>query len=556
MNLSCSADSSMQAGGDSPAAQSAVPAPADPALEAKIKQYAPVDISADVSALPANEQKALDDMVQAARLLNPLFLDQVWSGNDALLLRLAQDHSPAGQAKLHYFLINKGPWDRLEGRDHIFLDLGPEAGGTNHILPSFYPRDATREEVDKWINGLHGAAHDAATSFFTVIRRDPQGRLMSVPYSVEYQNTLQRVSALLRDAAEATSQPTLKRFLELRADAFGSNDYFASDMAWMEIDASIEPTIGPYETYEDEWFGYKASFEAFIALRDDQETAKLAAFGKELQGLEDALPIDPRYRNPKLGGLAPIRVVNLVFNAGDGNRGVQTTAFNLPNDDRVIREKGAKRVMLKNIQEAKFEKVLVPISKVALAPKDQGDVSFDAFFAHTVMHELMHGLGPHQVENTGQPLRLALKDTYSAIEEAKADISGLWALQRLADKGVVSADVARTMYTTFLASAFRSIRFGVTEAHGKGVAMQLNYLLDHGAVAIAADGTFAVVPGKIKDAVAGLTHDLMTLEAQGDYAGAQTLLKQMGVVRPEVQRVLDKLTGVPVDIEPRFVSAK
>jgi hypothetical protein len=249
-------------------------------------------------------------------------------------------------------------------------------------------------------------------------------------------------------------------------------------------------------------------------------------------------------------------VVNVVISAGDGNRGVQTAAYNLPNDDRVTREKGAKRVMLKNVQDAKFSKVLVPIAGVALAAGDRAKLSFEAFFTHILMHEVMHGLGPHQVGSSGQPVRKALSDTYAAIEEAKADISGLWALQQLADKGVVSADIAKSMYTTFLASAFRSIRFGVNEAHGKGIALQLNTLLDRGAFAVNADGTFSVVDAKIKDAVAGLTHDLMTIEAEGNYQGAKDLLQKMAVVRPEVQKVLDKLTDVPVDIEPKFVSVK
>jgi hypothetical protein len=376
-----------------------------------------------------------------------------------------------------------------------------------------------------------------------------------VPYNVEYRSVLEPLAAHLKKAASLTSQPTLKRFLELRAAAFLSNDYFASDMAWMELDASIEPTIGPYETYEDEWFGYKAAFEAFITLKDDAETKKLEVFGSRLQELENALPIDPSLRSPKLGALAPMRVVNVLFSAGDGNRGVQTAAFNLPNDDRVIREKGSKRVMLKNIQEAKFSKVLVPISAVALAPADRSNVRFDAFFTHILMHELMHGLGPHQVKGTKTAVRLALKDTYAAIEEAKADISGLWALQQLADKGVVSAEVAKSMYTTFLASVFRSIRFGINEAHGKGIALQINHLLDRGAVVVGNDGTFAVVPDKIREAVTALTTELMNLQSNGDYAAAQAFLKKMVTVRPEVQRVLDKLKDVPIDIEPNFVGA-
>ena len=419
--------------------------------------------------MPPNEQQALAKLVLAARLIDGLFLEQSWAGNPSLLAALAADRSDAGRAQLHYFLINKGPWDRIDHNKPFVT--GPAAS----LLPSekppqgnFYPADATKDEVEKWIAGLTGEAHAQATGFFTVIRRGPGARLVAVPYSVEYQNTLAQAAQYLRDAAQLTTQPTLKKYLSTRADAFLSNDYFASDMAWMELDATIELTIGPYETYEDEWFGYKAAFEAFIAVRDAAETQKLGVFGAELQGLENALPIDAAYRNPKLGALAPIRVVNVVFAAGDGNRGVQTAAFNLPNDDRVIKEKGSKRVMLKNVQQAKFDKVLTPIAAVALAPADRSKVTFDAFFTHILMHEVMHGLGPHQVRATlrqsseqAMAVRLALKDTYSAIEEAKADISGLWALQQLADKGKVSAEVAGAMYDTFLASAFRSIRFGL-----------------------------------------------------------------------------------------------
>jgi hypothetical protein len=525
-------------------------------LETKIAQFAPSDIGADISALPPHEQNALRYIVDAARLMDPLFLEQAWAGNPALLMKLAEDHSPEGQAALHYFLINKGPFDRI---DHM-KPFTSAANGWPVTAPetsraSYYPADATRAELEKWFASLKGPAHEEAVGFFSVVRRDAKGQLMSVPYNVAYGPLLGAAAALLRQAAAETQQPTLKTFLQLRADAFLSNDYFASDMAWMELDASIEPTIGPYETYEDELFGYKAGFESFVTLRDEAETQKLGSFGRELQGLEDKLPIDAKYRNPKLGALAPLHVVNVIFAGGDGNRGVQTAAYNLPNDDRVIKEKGSKRVMLKNVQDAKFQKVLLPITKVALSSADQAKVSFDAFFTHIVMHEVMHGLGPHQVTGTNQPVRLALKDTYAALEEAKADISGLWALQQLADKGAISKSIADSMYTTFLASAFRSIRFGVVEAHGKGIALQLNTLLDRGGFVANADGTFSVNDAKIKDAVSSLTHDLMTIEAEGRYDDAKALLAKMGVVRPEVQKLLDKLTGVPVDIEPNFVTA-
>ena len=538
---------------------------ASPSLETQIARFAPVDLKVDISALPASEAAALAHIIRAAQVMDGIFLQQVWAGNPALLARLAADDSPEGRARLHYFLINKGPWSRLD-KNTSFLpaEYGVPAKPEH---ANYYPADATKEDVASWLATLVGeggnpnSARGQASGFFTTIRRAPQGMATSlgpfywVPYSVEYQNQLAEAAGHLREAASLTSQPTLKKFLELRAKAFLTNNYFDSDMAWMELDASIEPTIGPYETYEDEWFNYKAAFEAFVTIRDDAETKRLSVFASELQALENALPIDPAMRNPRLGALAPIRVVNVVFTAGDGNRGVQTAAFNLPNDDRVIKEKGSKRVMLKNVQEAKFEKALVPIAAVALGAADRGKVSFDAFFAHILMHELMHGLGPHQLPGNTN-VRQELKELYSPIEEAKADISGLWALQQLADRSVVSPQIAQTMYTTFLASAFRSIRFGVTEAHGKGIAMQLNYLLDQGAFVVNADGTFSVVDAKIRDAVAGLTRDLMTLEAHGDYAGAEALLKRMVTIRPEVQRVLDKLTGVPVDIEPRFVTAR
>jgi len=531
-------------------------APPDPAavrLNGMAARFAPVPIVADVSTLPAAERQALGKLVEAARVIDALFLRQVWAGNEALLLSLVPDESPLGRARLHYFLINKGPWSGLDKNAPFIPGVGEKPPEAN-----FYPAGAAKEEVEAWLKGLPPAEAERARGFFTTIRRGPGGELVAVPYSLEYQGELARAAALLREAAALTAQPTLKAFLQKRAAAFVTNDYYASDVAWMELDASIEPTIGPYEVYEDEWFNAKAAFEAFVTLRDDAATAKLSRFAGELQELEDHLPVDPRIRNPKLGALAPIRVVNVIFAAGDGNHGVQTAAFNLPNDERVVQEKGSKRVMLKNVQEAKFEKVLVPISRMALPIEDRKGIAFDAFFTHILMHELMHGLGPHNIEVGGRKttVRQELKENYSALEEAKADISGLWALQYLVDKGALDKPMERTMYTTFLASCFRSIRFGLTEAHGKGIALQLNTLLDAGGFKVRPDGTFTVDAGKIKDAVAALTRDIMTLQAEGDYAKAKDLLARMAVVRPSVKRVLDRLKTVPVDIEPQFATAE
>ena len=521
-------------------------------LKAKTARFAAVDLSADITKLPANERQALARLVDAAKVMDTLFLRQVWAGNETMLLSLLQDTSELGRARQHYFLLNKGPWSRLD-HDEPFVPGAP----AKPAQANFYPADATKEQVEEWISTLSGAQRTFATGFYTTIRRNAEGKFIAVPYSFEYQGELAHAAALLREAAALTNQPTLKAFLEKRAQAFITNDYYDSDVAWMELDATIEPTIGPYEVYEDEWLNYKAAFEAFITVRDDEETNKLARFGAELQEIENNLPIDPKYRNPRLGGLAPIRVVNVVFSSGDGNRGIQTAAFNLPNDERITAEKGAKRVMLKNTQDAKFEKVLVPISKVALAAKDQGTVDFDAFFTQILMHELMHGLGPHNIVVGERPttVRQELKETYSTIEEAKADISGLFALQFLVARGTLDKKFEQTMYTTYLASMFRSIRFGVNEAHGRGVAIQMNYFLDNGGVTAAPDGTFAVNPARIKQNIIDLTRELMTMEAVGGYMDARQMIAKMAVVRPSVQRVLDRLANVPVDIEPRFVTA-
>ena len=515
-------------------------------------RFAPVDIRVELSGLPASERKALASLVRAARITDALFMRQLWAGDESLLLRLLEDTTPLGRARFDYFLINRGPWSRLDENAAFIPGVPekPEAG-------NFYPAGASKADVENWLKGLQGAEHAAATGFFTTIRRDASGKFMAVPYSLEYQGELAEMARHLRDAASATAQPTLRDFLESRAAAFVSNDYYASDVAWMKLDSSIEATIGPYEVYEDEWFNYKAAFEAFITVRDEAETAKLDRFGAELQWLEDRLPIDASYRRKQLGGLAPMRVVNVVFAAGDGNHDVQTAAFNLPNDERIVAEMGSKRTMLRNYMQAKFDQTLVPISKQALAPDDQPHVNFEAFFTHVLMHEVMHGLGPTNTgpNGSGGGVRQAIKELYSTVEEAKADISGLWALQKLMDKGVLDRADERAMYTTFLASAFRTLRFGTDDAHARGMAMQVNYLLDAGGFRVNSDGTFSLDLRKTKKGVTTLTRDLMTLQANGDYEGGKRMLERLVVIRPEVQAVLDRLGDVPVDIRPHFVTA-
>jgi hypothetical protein len=527
----------------------------DSELAKKISRFAPTVLTANTARLSPGDRKALAKIIAAAKLLDPLFLRQVWSGNDELHKKLQADTTVAGHQRLHYFLINDGPWSRLDNNE-------PFVEGVPREKPphaNFYPDNITKDEFNAWLNGLSPAEKEKATGYFYTIRRDSNGKLMSVPYSEEYREFLQPAAKLLREAAALTTNATLKEFLVKRADAFASNDYYASDVAWMDLKAPIDVTIGPYETYEDDLFGYKAAFEAYVTLTDAVESAKLEKFSQHLQELENNLPMDARYRNPKLGASSPMRVVNEVFASGEGNNGVQTAAFNLPNDERVVKEKGSARIMLKNVQDAKFNKVLIPITRVVLSPAQQRAVAFDSFFTHILMHELMHGLGPHNITVGGQAstVRLQLKELYSAIEEAKADVTGLWALQYLIDKGVIDKQMQRTLYTTYLASMFRSVRFGLTESHARGVAMQFNYFTDEGAIKFdEGTGKFSIDDTKIREAVRKLTHDLLTLEAEGSYDTAKAMLDKYSLIRPPMKGALERLKDVPVDIEPIFPLAK
>jgi hypothetical protein len=525
-------------------------------LEKMIARFAPTEIRADTSKLTPGDRQALAKLIEASEVLNDIFLRQLWSGNHDLYAKLRRDSTPLGKARLHYFWIGKGPWSDLDDNAAFLADVpAKKLPGAN-----FYPENMTRQEFETWAKTLSTKDRQQAESFFTVIRRDAGGHWTSVPYSQEYKTDLEKSARLLELAARLTGNATLKKFLTARAAAFRSNDYYESDLAWMELDAPIDITIGPYETYNDELFGYKAAYEAYVNLRDDVETAKLKFFGDHLQEVENNLPIDAQYRNPKLGTQAPIRVVNEVFSAGDGAHGVQTAAYNLPNDERVVTQKGSKRVMLKNVQEAKFHSTLEPISKRALAQASLADLSFDSFFTHILAHELSHGIGPHQISVGGRSTtpRQELKELYSAMEEAKADVTGLFMLQFLGDRKLIEGGPAmeRKLYTTFLASTFRTLRFGLKDAHGKGMAMQVNYLTDKGGFVARPDGRFEVNFDKIKAAVRDLDHELLTLEATGDYNGAKRMLDQLGVIRPNMQKALSGLSDIPVDIEPRFVTAR
>ena len=518
-------------------------------------RFSPTRLEVDSAKLSAGDRKALVKLIEAARVVDEIFLEQTWSGNRALAARLRADNSALGKARWHYFWLNKGPWSEIDGNT-AFLPGVPakRLPGSN-----CYPEDMTKPEFEKWFSALSKPEQEEASGFYSVIRRDAKKNLIDVPYSKEYRPFLERAAALLREGARSTENASLKKFLNLRADAFLSNDYVESDIAWMDLDSDIDPTIGPYETYDDELFGYKAAFEAYIHLRDKGETEKLKFFSKHLQEIEDNLPEDPKYRVKKLGAASPIAVVNEVYGGGQGNRGIQSVAYNLPNDDRVVEQKGAKRVMIKNINRAKFDKILVPIARILLPAAEQKYIDFEAFFTWILSHELTHGLGPHEITIAGRSTnpRLELKEIYGSIEEAKADVTGIVALQYLMDKKLLPGgeEAERKLYANYTASAFRTLHFGLQDAHARGQAVQFNYLMDKGAYTANADGTFSTDYSKIKQALADLDRELLTLEATGDYAGAKKMLTDLAVYRPVVEKAMDRLSSIPNDIEPIFATA-
>jgi hypothetical protein len=509
--------------------------PDDSELARMSARFAPVKLTAETSKLDAGDAAALKKLLAAAKVMDDIYLKQLWSGNPALRETLRADRSKLGRARYAYYWLNKGPWSDLD-EHRAFVPGVPQR---KPLGANFYPEDMTREEFEAW--------PEKPLDFFSVVRRGGRTKkLQVVPYRVEYKSELGKAAKLLRDAAALTSNASLKKFCELRAKAFLDDDYYASDVAWLELDSPVDLTIGPYETYTDELFGYKAAFEAYVSIRDEKESVKLKFFADHLQEVENNLPMEDRFKNPKLGSTVPITVVNLLSANGDGAHGVMTAAYNLPNDERIVKAKGTKQVMMKNVQEAKFRSVLVPIAGELLAQNDQKDISFEWFFTHILAHELSHGIGPHD------GVRTSLKELYSAIEEAKADICGLFLLQQFFDRGLLPNNEA-SVYKTFLASAFRSLRFGIQEAHGRGMAIQFNYLLEQGAFRYDA-GTkkFSVDAAKMKSAVPALAREILTIEATGDYAGAQKMMAKYAVLGEDLKSALGRLTAIPVDIQPMF----
>jgi len=517
-------------------------------LRAKIARYARVRIPYRPGELSPEQREAVGLLVEASRIIDDLFWEQASEEGPRLRALLAEPSGRVERMLSHYLAINYGPYDRLDGMEP-FIQVPPRPPGA-----TFYPRDMTREEFNAWIDD-HPEDKEAFQGWFTVIRKRGD-RLVAVPYAEAYRDKLERAAAALRKAAGKVENQSLARFLQSRAEAFLSNQYRASDKDWMDVkDSALEVTIGPYEVYEDHLFNYKAAFESFVTLRSAEESRKLERLGSLLDDLESNLPLPDEHKNFERGGSSPFVVADLIYAAGDTRAGVQTLAFNLPNDEQVREEKGSKKVMLKNISHAKFDKILVPIAGRVLAADLLDQVTFDAYFNHTLMHEISHGLGPGRIERNGEKVAvsLLLRDQYAALEEAKADVLGVYNTLYLVERGELPAALRDQCPATFLAGVFRSVRFGVHESHGRANLIAFNYLLDEGAYRHdPKDGRFRVDPARFAPAVASLAREILMLQARGDYQGARDFIGRYASVRPAMRAALDRLGDIPVDIEPIF----
>jgi hypothetical protein len=518
-------------------------------LEADVAKFAPARIDFEADALEPWEKQVIAKLVEASDLLHEIFSEQVSPQNAEWRTRLASATDSAGRAAARYFDIMVGPWDRLN-HDRPFLAAGPKPPGAG-----YYPADMTKEEFEAWLE-KHPGDREAFTGYFTVIRRQNDS-LVAVPYSEAYGARLEPAAKLLREAAGLSRNASLADYLNKRADAFLSNDYYASDLAWMDIEGSrIEPTIGPYEVYEDNLFGYKAAFESFITVADSAASVELQSLKDHLPDLERSLPIEDRFKNPNRGFESPIRVVDEVYTAGDTRAGVQTTAFNLPNDVRVQEQKGSKKVMLRNVSQAKFDGILEPIAERLLAPDLVRRVVFRPWFINVVMHELAHGLGPTTVTlSSGErtTVNKALRDHYSALEEAKADVTGLHNLTILAGNGVFDRAFVEQAFAGHVADLFRAVRFGTGEAHGKANLIQFNWLREKNALRYdEATGRFSADIAALEAANRELAHEILTIQAHGSYEEDAKLVERYGTIRPELTAALEKLRDVPVDIRPDY----
>jgi len=518
-------------------------------LQKRVEQFAPASLDFDDSTLQPWERQVLRKLIEASFVIHNIYALQVSEKIPEWRAALEAQEGAGKAAAISYFDLMVGPWDRLQ-HDQPFLEVGPKPAGA-----AYYPLDMTRAEFESHLE-RNPADKAAFTGYFTVIRRNAQGQLTAIPYSQYYRDELTRAATLLNEAAAISQNASLSDFLRKRAAAFLSNDYYESDVAWMDITGSrIEPTIGPYEVYEDKLFGYKAAFESFITVADPAASAELDNLKDRMQSLERTLPVDDRFKSPDRAFESPIRVVDVVYNAGDARRGVQTIAFNLPNDERVVTAKGSKKVMLRNMMRAKFERILQPIGERVLDPSLTRDVQFQPWFINVLMHELANGLGPKAIRlpsGAESTVNRELKEHYSALEEAKADVTGLHNLTMLQQQGLYDAEFVRRAYVGHLGDLFRAVRFGTSEAHGKANLVQFNYFREKGALNYdAATGRFSTDFDALVRANRDLAREILTIQGEGSYQKAADLLRRYGNEPAELKQALAKLSDVPVDIKPQ-----
>jgi len=517
--------------GVSPAADATAAAEVE-LVPARPEIYASFPLVADLSSRSAAERQMIGLFIQAAEIMDQLFWQQAY-GDRAALLRSLDDPEQRRFAEINY-----GPWDRLAGNAPFVPGVGAKPLGAR-----FYPTDMTREEFER-------APLEDKRSEYTLIRRDADGALIAVPYSIAWKQEIDRAAALLEQAAELAREPGLRAYLAKRAQALRTDDYRASDLAWLDMkDNSLDLVIGPIETYEDRLFGYKASYEAYVLIKDMEWSKRLARYAALLPALQRGLPVEAAYKAETPGTDSDLNAYDVVYYAGDCNAGSKTIAINLPNDEQVQLAKGTRRLQLKNAMRAKFDKIMLPIAAELIVPDQRKHVTFDAFFANTMFHEVAHGLGIKNTINDRGTVRDALKDMGSGLEEGKADVLGLYMITRLIDEGELDGPL-EDFYVTFLAGIFRSVRFGAASAHGQANMVRFNFFADRGAFSRDEAGFYRVDMKKMGAAIDELSQVILTLQGNGDYSGAQELNAALGIVRPDLQADLDRLEkqSVPVDV--------
>jgi hypothetical protein len=507
-------------------------------IDIKLARYTPVRLTTDLP-LSQADRRMIPLLIDAAREMDALFKLQAYGNLDSLLASIADPRVR------RYAEINYGPWDRLAGNAPFVAGVGPKRDGAN-----LYPADMTKEEFDAQV-AAGGARADSLKSLYTLVRRGPGGRLVAVPYSQAFRPYLQRAADKLRQAAALAEDAGLRRYLELRADALLTNDYQPSDFAWLDMKTNpLDVVIGPIETYEDQLFGYKASFEGYVLIKDQEWSRRLSRYASLLPALQRGLPVPEQYKRETPGTDSELNAYDVVYYAGEANAGSKTIAINLPNDEQVQLQKGTRRLQLRNAMRAKFDRILVPIANMLIAPDQRRHITFDAFFGNTMFHEVAHGLGIKNTINGHGTVREALREQASALEEGKADVLGLQMQVQLQEMGELEGDVMDS-YVTFLASIFRSVRFGASSAHGRANIARFNYFKERGAFSRdAASGTYRVDPVRMRQAMDALSEQILRYQGDGDYPGVQAFMERYGNIDAELQRDLNRLAtaGIPVDV--------